>query len=244
MKKLTEALAIIILLFLSTVNVHAYTINDTYWGGTPNHAGWDKDIIGEYSLFGIDSMDVTRSGNNMTVVIHTPFASAYLANPNRTYGFALGDLFISNNGWKPYGVGPSYIEDTDIFGETWEFGVNASGVYSLVGATINYTNLNGYNPSSWVYRAGQEWTFVPTGLSLGSATMAINNFENTITYNFNITGLSLTGTEVLGFHWTMQCGNDVIEGAAPVPEPATMLLLGTGLVGLVGFGRKKFLKRI
>ena len=64
-------------------------------------------------------------------------------------------------------------------------------------------------------------------------TLEINSVNNDIKY------MKLTQV-IWGDAW------DDLEfksGEAPIPEPATMLLLGSGLIGLAGYGRKKFFKK-
>ena len=96
-------------------------------------------------------------------------------------------------------------------------------------------------PNGYIYRAGQEVQYNPNGQDkVDDGAWAISGDWLT----FYIPWVDAwNGVEEFGFHWSMTCANDVIEGAASVPEPAAMLLLGTGLIGIAGISRKKPFKR-
>ena len=106
-------------------------------------------------------------------------------------------------------------QDTSVAGEKWDW-VNDEGTFWNNHATSLYSNFWDGEPND---AQGTE-NFLVMDYRSGSSGWGWNDEGSAICL-------------IRGY----------VAESAPVPEPATMLLLGTGLVGLAGFGRKRFSQR-
>jgi len=124
------------------------------------------------------------------------------------------------------------------------------------GFTFEYSNLN-TNPKLGFHAGGDGYYDVVVDFGSGA-----NPTIQDTSFNVSSTSRALDiadilfgseggpkGSYYMGIHaqtTTWEEPDGTIRGSewagAPIPEPATMLLVGSGLIGLVGLGRKRFLK--
>jgi hypothetical protein len=153
--------------------------------------------------------------------------------------------------------GYNYVIDLDFNNSIYEYNVYAINQYSKVLASYYY----GYGPDGVSNQASDPWRFDLEGTKndsdgLGLATLITSGeigYETGLSdgdtgflggsHNAVTIALDFLGVDTDFYaHFAMQCGNDNLMGegttTAPVPEPATVLLFGTGFVGFAGFRRK------
>ena len=117
------------------------------------------------------------------------------------------------------------------------------GIY--YGSIDAYNNLVFYNGNTKAFSI--LGTDVITGMgggadSEGNWTSPISNVYVNIAFDPNDTPFTSFGFSTTGIAFE---GDNIVVGIttpSPVPEPATMLLFGTGLIGLAGIGRRKLRK--
>ena len=149
--------------------------------------------------------------------------------------------YIASDFWSTQGA--TYIGGSaDLWYEGWTENQSAGQDNSdNVTAVIGYYNTD--NPSIMVPPLFDDGYKIDVANGGKSGSLSVGGYEYITLKWDGVFGLwDVRGLETFDFSG-LNWGLSHYTRWNHVPEPATMFLLGTGLIVLAGFGRKKFLKK-
>jgi hypothetical protein len=185
-------------------------------------------------------LGVVGSASALILDFEDLYTSSFQAIPNGYGGFnwnAATQIGVINADYHPdsgydYGSVSGDMAAFNYYGDTpSDIDLVGFGTFTFNGA--------------WFTSAWYDQTISFGGYNNGSLLYTSSNYSINTTDPLWIaldwSGIDRLEINSTNYQWVMD--NFTYNESAPVPEPSTILLVGTGLLGIIGFGRKRLNKK-